>query len=229
MMRLTEDFSPSKLCCNLLFLSLLCISLSLFPLSLPPFHLRCNAHCHYASASTKLLPFPWRPTSQRVPKWYGLMSVCMCLCACVCVSVVCHRKTIIIILLEEQSDSAESAFSKQSGPAQASAPLSFFMKTHTYPHPWLHTHKRTLSSSWCSKASCRCFESRPTDVTSINQPLFSRPSLPSFFADISCFSFCLSLLSYFFIFPPSSFKNIRILISFRFILLILWGLFYFIQ
>lgn len=78
---LSEDSSPlrSALISIFFFLSL-CFSFP--PPTLPPFHLRCNAHCHNTSASTKLLPFPWRPTSQRVPKLYGMVSV-----VCVCVSI----------------------------------------------------------------------------------------------------------------------------------------------
>lgn len=123
---------------------------------------------------------------------------------CVCASV-CLRKTIIIILLEEQSGCAESAFSKQSGLAQASAPFSFFMKTHTYDstHTQICTIETDCSAAfgpqnlmsllWCSTLT--------RHVNSLETP-------PMFFNSVPCrYLLCLLFLikSSFFIFSWSIF------------------------
>lgn len=133
------------------------------------------------------------------------------------------RKTIIIILLEEQSDGTESAFSKQSGPPQASAPLSFFMRTHirtqtcNYTHTHVHTNTETYSVLLLVlKGFPSLLWFPPTDVMSIHQPLLSSSpfcslsppdlhSSPLYSHYSFCYLLCLSPLSSFL--PVVSFFN----------------------
>lgn len=115
------------------------------------------------------------PHHKSVPEWYGLVSVSVSL-----------RKAVIVILLEEQSDGAESAFSKPSRVSSGLGSFIFFFyeDTHTYSLQWLllhtHTHtaqKHTPCCSWCSKASCHCFDSQLTDAMSIHLQLPSSFSI----------------------------------------------------